>query len=281
MLRTMGARIDSTDRERFDQTGYILLRQAFTPARVGALRDAVARMLDRARHIDTREVRWNDDEKRVPNRIGQLLSPDKYDDEFGRWLDEDLSPQIETLLEGPGRHSLFGMIGGGGGKPYKLAWHRDLGKPGAPDEVQYMARYHRRFVQFNAPLLEGDTFLHIVPASHSRASTQAEIAASAAGDNADMPDAMVVQLNPGDIAWYDANLWHRGWNPTGLPRQTLHAAFWQQKYKVMSHEYGQREALLTPGHLERLPPITRQYIQRYLDAYPAAGEAKRVQDIDG
>ena len=35
----------------------------------------------------------------------------------------------------------------------------------------------------------------------------------------------------------------------------------------------------TAGYEEhRLPPITRQYVQRYLDAQPK-GEPKRVQDI--
>ena len=36
----------------------------------------------------------------------------------------------------------------------------------------------------------------------------------------------------------------------------------------MAHEYGQREQLTQRGHRERIPPITRQYIQSYLDNYP-------------
>jgi hypothetical protein len=302
----MDARIGAAERDRFDQQGYLILRQAFTPQRVRGLRDAIGRVLERAAAAGAggagkaTGVWWIDVDRRVPLRIGHLLSPDKYEPEFGDWLDEDLSPQIETLLDGPARHSLFGMIGGGrgaggsagAGEKYLQGWHRDLGKPGAPDEVAYMAVYHRRFVQFNAPLLPGDRFLNIVPASHTRASTAAEIAASSAGNGLSdeeklsrldpakgvMPNAMVVELEPGDIVYYDANLWHRGWNPASQLRQTLHAAFWQPRYPVMVHEHGQRDALLTPGHLDRLPPITRQYVQRYLDAYPS-GQPKRVQDL--
>ena len=36
----------------------------------------------------------------------------------------------------------------------------------------------------------------------------------------------------------------------------------------MAHEYGQRKQLTQQGHLDQMPPITRQYIQDYLDNYP-------------
>ena len=48
----------------------------------------------------------------------------------------------------------------------------------------------------------------------------------------------------------------------------MHCAFWNAETTVMAHEYGQREPLTQQGHLEQMPPITRQYIQSYLDNYP-------------
>ena len=36
----------------------------------------------------------------------------------------------------------------------------------------------------------------------------------------------------------------------------------------MKHEHDQREALPRPGRLERMPPVTRGYIQSYLDNCP-------------
>ncbi len=225
------------------------------------------------------KIRWTDRRRPLPARTGHLLPPEKYEPAFAEWLDEDLAPQIETLLDdGPVRHSLFGMLAGGGGQPYRQAWHRDIGKPGAPDETAFLRRHHGRFVQFNAPLLPGDRFLNIVPASHLRASTPAEIEASKAGELADMPGAMIVELKPCDIAYYNANLWHRGWNPEGQARWTVHCAFWKAEYPVMKHEHGQRETMLTPGHLDRMPPVTRRYIQRYLDAYPP-GEPQSLLEL--
>ena len=117
------------------------------------------------------------------------------------------------------------MLAAGGGQPYTQKWHRDLGRPGDPDETAYLRRHEGRFVQFNAPLVAGDRFLNIVPGSHLRASTDAEIEASRS-ESGEMPNALVVELEPGDIVHYNANLWHRGWNPEGRKRWTMHCAFW-------------------------------------------------------
>lgn len=269
--------LSQKDLDAYHKQGYLILRGAFSPQRVQSLVEAVNRLIDRALAGEC-EIRWIDRSARLPNRMGHMLHPDKYEPAFAEWLDEDVAPQIEALIDGPARHSLFGMLAGGGGEAYKQAWHRDIGKPGAPDEAEFLQRTHGKSVQFNAPLLAGDRFLNIVPASHLRASTAEEIRASQAGEAADMPGAMIVAVDPGDIVYYNANLWHRGWNPDGVERWTMHAAFWKSHYPVMRHEYGQREAMLTPGHLDRMPPVTRQYIQRYLDAYPE-GVAKSLFDV--
>jgi hypothetical protein len=142
----------------------------------------------------------------------------------------------------------------------------------------FILENHAILKQYNVPLLPGDRFLNIVPTSHLRASTPAEIQAAGAGEQADMPDAMIVELEPGDVVYYNANLWHRGWNPEGRDRWTMHSAFWSTAYPVMKHEYGQREALLQPGHLEQMPPITALYIQRYLAQYPE-GEPQPLFDL--
>ncbi|MCZ6635194.1 MAG: phytanoyl-CoA dioxygenase family protein [bacterium] len=262
----------------YHQQGYLILREAFTSERIQALLDAVNRLIDRALSGNP-ELRWMDRENRLPARTGHLLHPEKYDPAFAEWLNDDLAPQIEALLSDcPARHSLFGMLASGGGQPYCQKWHRDIGKPGVPGEADFLKRFHGKFVQFNAPLLAGDRFLNIVPASHLRDSTPEEIRASADGDQADMPGALIVELEPGDIVYYNANLWHRGWNPEGINRWTLHCAFWQSKYPVMKHEHGQREAFLTPGYLDQLPPMTRKYIERYLDRYPE-GEPKTLLEL--
>ena len=225
-------------------------------------------------------IHWLDQSKRLPDRLSNLLSPQYYDPAFAAWLNDDLAPLIEATIGGPARHSSSAMLAGGASRPYLQGWHRDLGKPGEPDEVAYLKHTHGRFVQYNATLQPGDRFLNIVPASHLRRSTAAEIKAMnrkpfdrggktgplsdselkalEAWDAVDaMPGAMVVEMETGDIAFYNANLWHRGWNPRGQTRWTMHSAFWKPEYPVMRHEHGQREELLTAGHMDRMPAVTR------------------------
>ena len=272
----MPTTITPSDLETYHDQGYLILRQTFSPARIQSLLDAVNHWMDRGL-AGACEIDWIDAEQRLPKRTSHLLRPDRYEPAYAEWLATDLPPQLEALIDAPVRHSLFGMLASGGDQPYEQAWHRDLGKPGDPDELDYYQRLEGNSVQFNAPLLPGDRFLNIVPASHLRVSTAAEIEAAAAGTEADMPNAMVVELEPGDIVYYNANLWHRGWNPEGINRWSMHCAFWRADRPVMQHEHGQREFMFTDGHLEQMPEKTRQYIQRYLDNYPE--EPMKLQDF--
>ena len=270
----------SKDLAQYEHEGYLIMREAFAPERVKALRLAVIAMIDRGLE-GACELKWIDRDKRLPERTSHMLHPDKYDPAWAEWLAEDLVFYIDTLVGGPARHSLFGMLAGGGSQPYRQAWHRDIGKPGAPDEVGFLARFHGHFVQFNAPLIASDRFLQIVPSSHLRASTDDELWTAQNGGAAeveDMPGGITVELEPGDIVFYNANLWHRGFNPEGQKRWTLHCAFWKSDYMVMHHEYGQREALATEGHIERMPVQTAEYIRRYLAKYPE-GEPLSLLDL--
>ena len=245
--------ISEKDQGTYATEGVLVLRQAFAESRVQALLEGVERMIDKGLAGEC-ELGWIDRELRLPARTGHLLNPDKYHPAFADWIDADLAPHLEALVSGGEvRHCLFGMLAGGGGQPYTQKWHRDLCRPGGADETAYLRRHEGSFVQFNAPLVAGDRFLHIVPGSHRRASTAAEIEASRSESGA-MPNALVVGLEPGDIAYYNANLWHRGWNPEGRKRWTLHCAFWSAGATVMAHEHGQREPLTRDGHLDRMPP---------------------------
>ena len=176
----MNPSITTDDLSRYHEEGHLILREAFSSDRILSLRDALERLMDRALAGEI-EIGWINQERRLFSRTGHLMSPDRYDPAYGDWLAEDLDPHLQTLLGATPRHSLFGTLACGGGQPYKQAWHRDLGRPGADDEAEYYRRHHGTFVQFNAPILPGDRFLNIVPASHLRASTPAEIGAAAAG----------------------------------------------------------------------------------------------------
>jgi len=138
-------------------------------------------------------------------------------------------------------------------------------------------------VQINAPLLPGDHFLQLVPAAHLRDSTIQELAAGRYVDELGlegvaqdmgpdvgphMPGAITVELEPGDIVYYFSQFWHRGWNPHGADRWTLHCAWGDNRAPLPpgpAYE-GQREALSAPGHVDSMPPAARTLLQRFLDA---------------
>ena len=146
--------------EHYVREGFVVRRQAFAPARIHGLRDAVHRLCTRAaagEHqaraagpagadderraaigpapADEVEIGWIDREQLLPARLGHLLAPDKYDPAYSAWLADDLVPAIDSLIaSGAGaRHSLFGMLAGGGSTPYKQSWHR--GKRHNPPSV--------------------------------------------------------------------------------------------------------------------------------------------------
>ena len=206
--------ISEKDKKAYTEQGFLILRQAFAQTRIETLLEGIERLIDKGLAGEC-ELGWIDRERRLPSRTGHLLNPDKYHPAFADWIDEDLAPHLEALVSAPGvRHSLFGMLASGGEKPYTQKWHRDLCKPGDAEETAYLRRHEGTFVQFNAPLVAGDRFLNIVPGSHLRASTAAEIEASRS-ESGDMPNAHVVELEPGDIAYYNANPLAPGLEPGG------------------------------------------------------------------
>lgn len=278
---------------RFHETGYLLIRGAYAPDRVESLRRAVDRALETPPPPGAAfsPVEWFDRAGRLPKSLRHLMHPGRYQPELGAWIDQDLLPRVEALLGGPVRYSLINLFTSGAGVPYIQPWHRDLIDTGAAGEFETMARLHGLFLQTHAPLRPHDDFLHLVPGSHRRPATPADLAAAerpklerpnpdapatpaevaAMRDFAArhaMPGSMVIDLEPGDAVFYDANLWHRGWGPEGRPRMTIISAWWRAHCPVMRHEHGQRDALRSPGHLDRMPAGLRACLQRYLDAYP-------------
>jgi hypothetical protein len=89
---------------------------------------------------------------------------------------------------------------------------------------------------------------------------------------------MTVEMEPGDVAFYYSNLWHRGYNPEGKLRWTMHHAFVRQGSPVCMHEKGQESWITQPGYLESLPPKLRAFMQSYLDDVPE-GEAPVFFDV--
>ena len=83
----MPAALTAEQLQQYDEVGFVVLRSAFSAARVASLRDAVQRLAERAAFDDSLGVGFldPDGEKKFPSRTGNLLDPQKYDPALGTW----------------------------------------------------------------------------------------------------------------------------------------------------------------------------------------------------
>ena len=264
----MAHTVTAAEKNQYREQGYIILRGILPMAEIEALKADVRDLVERSAAGEGPEIGWINKEKRIPERLGQLLRPGWIQPSFADSLaNGPYFPIAEQILDAPIRYSLFGMLAGGDGKPYVQNWHRDLAPIEGEHELPVLERNYRRVTQINAPLFP-DRYLTIVPGSHLRRTTAAEREVLAQRPTGDMPGQMTVETEPGDIVFYYPNLLHRGFNPTGALRWTMHHAFLRADTPVGGHERGQEGWITQPGYLEALPPSLRLSMQRYLDALP-------------
>jgi ectoine hydroxylase-related dioxygenase (phytanoyl-CoA dioxygenase family) len=264
----MAYTLSSAEKERYRRDGYIILRGLIPSEAVEALRADIRDLVERSATGDGPEIRWINQEQRIPERLGHLLRPGWIQPAFINSLENGpYFPIAEQILGGPVRHSLFGMLAGGGGKAYIQSWHRDLAPTSGDEELPILERNFGIFTQINGSLFP-DRYLQIVPGSHLRPTTPAEREVLANNPTGDMPGQMTVETEPGDVAFYYSNLLHRGYNPEGILRWTMHHAFIIATQPVATHERGQENWIGQPGYLDSLPPTLRLHMQRYLDAIP-------------
>lgn len=259
-------------RQRYFDQGFHIMRGAISMPLVEELRAAVRSLVERARRPGGPEIAWIDQQAGLPERLSCLLREELVQPAFVASLEETpIVPFIEGLLQRPVRISLFGMLAGGGGKPYVQGWHRDLGEIRRQEDLAAELTWMRLAVQMNAPLFP-DRFLVIVPGSHRRFGTAEEQEACRTGADRPLPNQLVVDLQPGDIVFYYPSFYHRGYNPQGLLRWTLHHAFWAADQPVRSHECRNGFRVLPS-----FGAVTRRLVQAYLDAMPDGEPANIIR----
>jgi hypothetical protein len=138
--------------------------------------------------------------KSTLSTVVELLGPDCKED--------DLVMELYNLLIRPDAD-------------FELRWHRDDIPPTATAEEE-LARLDKPafHAQWNMALYE-DSSLILVPSTHRRARTQAE---RDAGPYDKMPGEIRVHLKPGEMAFYNNNILHRGAYKSDIERMTLHGS---------------------------------------------------------
>ncbi|KAJ5690519.1 Phytanoyl-CoA dioxygenase [Penicillium macrosclerotiorum] len=119
-----------------------------------------------------------------------------------------LSPASEPLVL-----ELFNLLVAPETRDFELRWHRDdIPETVAGDEELALLAAkapggRQSHCQYNLALCE-DMSLVVVPGSHARARTETERAADPY--QPELPDQLVVKLEPGDAVFYNSNILHRG-----------------------------------------------------------------------
>lgn len=224
-----------TLREQLHKDGFVVIRQILTPTQLETLRAAAARTTELGRTGKWPSIRtvgkqfppWP--EKPGPEGIWGvqgLMNPDLPDHQTFTELyfsDAilDICKELMDCSDDELVMELFNMLV----RPesdFELRWHRDdIPHSATAEEEMTRLQEPEWHTQYNLPLYD-DASLVLVPGSHARPRTEAERTADPFEKN--VPGQVAVQLGPGDIAFYNNNIFHRGVYDSSKERMSLHGS---------------------------------------------------------
>ncbi|WPH00707.1 Hypothetical protein R9X50_00353700 [Acrodontium crateriforme] len=150
----------------------------------------------------------------MPAHLRKTFAESYFDDEVVQCVRDLLQAPEDTLVM-----ELYNMLV----RPeydYALRWHRDDIPPTvSPEEELERLQHPMKHAQWNLSLWN-DSSLIVVPGSHKRARTEEERAADPFA--AHLPNMLIVEMQPGDIVFYNNNILHRGVYDHTAERMTLH-----------------------------------------------------------
>lgn len=224
--------------ERLNRDGFVVIPSVLTQEQLTSLREACKNSISTARaggwpHVRTlpkqfppwpasgpnpaAEGIWGVQSVMHPDMPGHetfiktyfsdaVISPTK---ELLQCGDDDLVMELFNLLIRPDRD-------------FELRWHRDDIPASATAEEELERLNKPAFsAQWNLALYD-DSSLIVVPGSHRRART--DIERTADPYEQDIPNQLFVKLNPGDVVFYNNNIFHRGKYDSTVERMTLHGS---------------------------------------------------------
>lgn len=222
-------------KEAIERDGFVVVPSGLSEDQLDELRAACKKVTDLARagkwpHIRTLPRQfppWPSDPSQGIWGVQQLMNPDlpghqlftqsyfsdatmrTVQELLGGCSEDDLVMELYNLLVTPDHD-------------FELRWHRDDIPPTATadEEMERLGKpaWH---AQWNFPLYP-DSSLILVPKSHTRPLTDEERNADPLEPN--MPGQIHVQLQPGEMAFYNNNIYHRGAYRSNVERMTLHGS---------------------------------------------------------
>lgn len=217
-----------------ERDGFVVVKSIVSPEKLAALREASQKVEKLARAGNWPHIRtvgkqfppWEFNPEKGIWGVQHMMNPDMPGHELFTelYFSEEILSIVRELLQCDDEHlvmELFNMLVRPDGD-FELRWHRDdiAAEATAEEEMERLGHpgYH---AQYNFALFEDDSLV-LVPGSHKRARTDTE-------RNADpfekvLPEQLIVKLEPGDIAFYNNNILHRGVYDAHKDRVTLHGS---------------------------------------------------------
>lgn len=221
---------------QLDRDGFVVIRSIVGNQQLETLRAASTRAAELARLGQWPHVRtvgkqfppWDSSAAKTDGIWGvqHLMNPDFPGHELFTelYFSEEILGIVKQLLQCDDEHlvmELFNMLVRPD-KDFELRWHRDdIPSEATPEEEMKRLGEPAWHAQYNFALWEDDSLV-LVPGSHKRPRTDVERAADPFEKS--LPDQMVVKLEPGDIAFYNNNILHRGVYSSKKERMTLHGS---------------------------------------------------------
>jgi EEF1A N-terminal glycine/lysine methyltransferase len=220
--------------DQLDRDGFVVVKGILSANKLELLRKASTEVAALARsggwpHIRTVGKQfppWDASTKEGIWGVQHLMSPGlPHHDVFAGLYFSDEVLDITKELLGCGDEELvmelFNMLV----RPerdFALRWHRDdIAAEATPEEEMDRLARPAFHAQYNLALFDDDSLV-LVPGSHRRARTDTERSADPLAE--ELPDQLVVRLAPGDIAFYNNNILHRGVYRADRERMTLHGS---------------------------------------------------------
>jgi ectoine hydroxylase-related dioxygenase (phytanoyl-CoA dioxygenase family) len=210
----------------FDTQGYLILRDFFSACDIENLSHTVDRIHrqwlseNRATHIDGRAVNMHSLTSRryfMSDETGRLrfferLAPATLTTFIDRMFGDDVYFHNTQLFFNPYDKSRL---------PY---WHRDLQTSPVADLDQASEQQRLVSLHIRIPLV-AEKGLELIPGSHRRWDTETEknvrFERHGHASSDDLPGALLVELEPGDVLVFDAQMIHRGNYRLNRLRQAL------------------------------------------------------------
>ncbi len=225
-------------RQLFHEQGYLVLRQILPSETVRKLSEIIRSMISDARRGKTR-IKWADAEQTIPkSHVRGFLDPhSKYkshDPYFVEWLETDIVPRVEFLLDGKVTCTKLSMLFAGQDSDPSpgWGWHRDGGgRSKGPYTVEALALDVGRSCCFQTPLKPHDNCHRLLPASHDRPLLDHEERIRSERKSP-MPGMVRITLQPGDVLFRHAKILHGGSNSDGRERWTFVGNFWKKNVRM-------------------------------------------------